>query len=116
MTGAVEAFLYPRGRPGPTVHVWCTRKSIPSDVRECIDGRYPLIHNAGDPWNWPKHCDFYVMRSQLNWQSEKAAAALQAQIVVLPEQTDWLRNQINQRIKAGNDVYIFRASRVGDRP
>lgn len=113
MSDAVEAFV--GRRPGPTVYVWSQRKAIPPDVRDCVDGRYPL-HHIADPWNWPRRSDFYVMRSQLNWQSEQAAAAIGAQIVVLPEQTDWLREQINQRIKDGTDVYIFRAGRVGDRP
>jgi hypothetical protein len=112
--GAVDAFLYPRGRPGLTVYVWSARKTIPKDVTDCIDGRLPVVHVAADPWAWPR-TDFYVQRTALNWQSEKAAAALGAQIVVLPEGAKWLAAQVNDLIKE-RDVYIFRASRVGDRP
>lgn len=111
---AVEAFVYPRGRPGPTVYVWSTAKSIPKDVRECIDGRFPVVHIMGDPWNWPR-TDFYVQRTALSWQSERVAAALGAQVVVLPEGAEWLARKISEMIKNG-DVYVFRVSRSGDRP
>jgi hypothetical protein len=111
----VERFVYPRGRPGPTVYVWSTQKQIPKDVRNCVDGRIPLVHNPGDPWNWPATCDFYVMRSALSWQAEKAANSMGAQIVVLPEGAEWLAEQVT-KLTRERDVYIFRASKVGDRP
>jgi hypothetical protein len=101
-------------RPGPKVYVWSLRKSIPKDVRDCIDRRLPVAHVHGDPWAWPR-TDFYVQRTALNWQSEKVAAALGAQLVVLPEGAEWLAAKVSELIKE-RDVYIFRASRVGDRP
>ena len=106
------------GYPGPAVHVYCERKSIPKDVRECISGRFLVYHRGylNDPWGWPSHnTDFYVQRTRLTYESEKAAASMGAQIVVLPEQTEWLRAQISKLIGEERDVYIFRASRVGDR-
>lgn len=113
---AVEAFIWPRGRPvGNQVYVWSAAKNIPKDVRDCIDGRLTPVHIKADPWAWPKHSDFYVQRSALNWQSEKAAASIGAQLVVLPEQAEWLARKVSDLIKE-RDVYIFRASRVGDRP
>jgi uncharacterized Fe-S cluster protein YjdI len=115
MDDAVERLLYPRGRPkGHQVYVWFAKK-IPKDVRDCIDQRLDLVHIQGDPWAWPAHCDFYVVRSALNWQSEKAAAAMGAQIVVLPEGADYLRQKVSELIEE-RDVYIFRAARIGDRP
>src|SRR6478609_670056 len=86
------------------VYIWCTRRSIPKDVRECVDRRLTVVH-VNDPWAWPRKCDYYVQHAQLSAASERAAAVMDAMPVVMPNKrptltpkgmtaADWLRSEI----------------------
>lgn len=109
----VERLLFPAGYTGTTLYVFTHNKSIPRDIAELVDSRTRVAH-VQDPWQARK-IDFYLTRIALNPKSERAAASLGAQIVVLPEGRDWLAGKIAGLLVA-RDVWVFMATKLGDRP
>lgn len=109
-----------------TVYVWCSRRPVPKDVRECIDDRLTWVH-VEDPFMWPKNrTDFYVQHTALNKDSERAAGVTGGIPVVMPTRrrpartptgetaADWLRQQIWHKAHEVGDVYVFVPIRVGE--
>lgn len=100
--------------PTGVVYVFSMRKSIPRDIKDIIGGATEVIH-CQDPWQWPNKTHFYVQRAELTAKAERAAGSMGAQIVVLPEGTDYLAKAIQDILKTSS-VYIYLPSKVGDRP
>ena len=98
------------------VLVFAKHAHVPPMLREALDGRF-IIEPTNDIIVWPTRAtDYYVQHGQLSASSERAAASMNAQIVVIPEGLPWLQGRLEARRKAGIDTYIFVASRSGDTP
>jgi hypothetical protein len=104
-------YRWPGESGRPKVYVFHARKSVPKRLRDCISGRFEIVH-VEDPWMWTQ-TDYYVMNSALNHKSEAAAARVGLSPIVLPQMTEYLTKQLANET---HDVYVFLASHVGEVP
>lgn len=104
---------WPIEHSGPTVYVFCPKAKPPKWLRDCVDSRVRII-GTDDPWMW-QQTDLYVMRTQLNAQSEAAAAKVGTSPIVLPEMNDYLTGKIKALLLQG-DLFIFVPATKGEQP
>jgi hypothetical protein len=103
-----------QGRNLGKLFIFSKSGRISKDFRSSMDGRIrPEIVN--DEKRWPLTCDFYVQTANLSAQSEKAAAMMGAQNIVLPEGLRFLLDVIDARVFAGEDIWVYFPGKAGDR-